>query len=570
MLKFAVFDNQGPARTWTLRHAHVLGPDDLAIPSEIVFEDGVVTASKRVAGAAALSVQFEVGAPTGGAGAGSAGSAGAGGGGGGASLLTLRTCLLPARAEPYLLSLELARRQVMMLLNKLEEWALFERGPEEPAMAGVAAALEAFTHALVVRGGEAASGAYSLEADRAARAALSHAVAAGDALAALHARTLHQRRLAGELAKYASAPLPDGALTDHEARASRAALLGSPGVLIEQTPRVGVAVNPNLFSPELQNAVQANCDFITLPMRWVDMEPTEGKYAFTRTDRWIEWAIKTARLPVVAGPLLDLHPRSVPEWIYIWEHDYETLRDMIFEHVKTLLTRYRRTVAAWTVCSGLHATGSISLSPEQCMDLTKMCVAMVRKLAPTAKVQVEVAQPWGEYTGTNKGSKAVPPLVYADLINQLQINPDLLGIRMQMGQAEPGRSSRDLLAISALLDRFAAMDRPIAITAFGAPSAPPGPAPDGEIDREPGYWRAPWSAETQARWLTAVGSICAGKPYVATVCWSDLYDASPEMGGEMPAGGVMTAMPTPISKPALRALGELRVALRERKPLPAF
>jgi tripartite-type tricarboxylate transporter receptor subunit TctC len=44
-----------------------------------------------------------------------------------------------------------------------------------------------------------------------------------------------------------------------------------------------------------------------MPMRWIDMEPAEGKYDFSATDRWIEWAVRAAKLPVVGGPLIELH-----------------------------------------------------------------------------------------------------------------------------------------------------------------------------------------------------------------------------------------------------------------------
>ena len=31
------------------------------------------------------------------------------------------------------------------------------------------------------------------------------------------------------------------------------------------------------------------------------MDPTEGRYVFSKTDRWIEWAVGTAKLPLVGG-----------------------------------------------------------------------------------------------------------------------------------------------------------------------------------------------------------------------------------------------------------------------------
>src|SRR5690606_15558185 len=101
------------------------------------------------------------------------------------------------------------------------------------------------------------------------------------------------------------------------------------GVVIPGRPGVGCAVSPQLFAEPLQNALPGTVDFITMPVRWVDMEPQEGEYSFEKTDRWIEWAVRKARLPVAAGAVIDIRPGNVPHWGYIWENDDETLRELV-------------------------------------------------------------------------------------------------------------------------------------------------------------------------------------------------------------------------------------------------
>src|SRR5262249_15174467 len=113
------------------------------------------------------------------------------------------------------------------------------------------------------------------------------------------------------------------------------------GGILAQPAAIGGAVNPSPFAEPPQRVLASACDLLGLPMRWLDMEPEEGKYSFTRTDRWIEWAVRTAKIPVVAGPVIDFRASSVPDWLYIWEHDYETLRELVYEHVKQIVTRYR-------------------------------------------------------------------------------------------------------------------------------------------------------------------------------------------------------------------------------------
>ncbi len=210
------------------------------------------------------------------------------------------------------------------------------------------------------------------------------------------------------------------------------------------------------------------------------MEPTEGKLSTTATDRWIEWAIRTAKLPVVGGPLVDFRPQCAPDWLFIWENDYETLRDLVYEHVRALVVRYRRTVTRWTVASGLNVNTNFKISFEQIIDLTKMCIELVRREHPAAKIQLEVTQPWGEYLAMNR--RSIAPYVYAETVVQTgaarpSSQVDEIALRVQMGNAEPGTATRDLMAFSAMLDRFGSLEKPIVVSASSAPSVPMIPKP---------------------------------------------------------------------------------------------
>lgn len=567
MLSFAVYDKQGPARDALIANAYLFGNDEVPVQGEIRFQDGVIVCEKTGPDAAGLFLQFRVERPPAGDGA-----EGAAGSGGDLGLLMLRTCLLPDRAEPYLLTLELARHRIMLVLNKLEEWSLFDLPGDHPVLAQLDRAREEFTAAMVAlchrvetEGKSAPDPASLLEANAAATRALALALDASEQLSLVHAEDGLRSRLDGSL--YADAQSRGDSVTADRVMPDNA--VKSPdeaGVILPGPPVVGVSVNASSFAEPLARAVHASCDFLSLPMRWIDMEPTEGKYSFAKTDKWIEWAVRTAKMPVFAGPLIDFREVCVPEWLYIWEHDYETLRELVYEHIKTIVTRYRRTVARWTVCSGLHVNESFALSVEKMMDLTRMCALLVKKLHPAAKVQLEISRPWGEYFARNR--KSMPPRMYADMISQAGIAIDAYAVRIQMGQPAPGRVTRDLCSISDLLDRYAELDKPLAVTAAGVPSAlVPAPAPVGRgrdgapppPPPDPGFWRAPWSPEIQSRWLAQALAVIVGKPYVHNVCWQDLYD-SPD--ADMPAGGLLTE--SGVAKPAAVALADLRKAIQSR------
>ncbi|MBC7772615.1 MAG: endo-1,4-beta-xylanase [Pyrinomonadaceae bacterium] len=565
MLSFAVHDNDGnplPARELALRNAYLLGPDDVPVQADVRVLDGLIRCEKRSSDSAAICLQVPVGV--------SPNSSD----GSGVGVVVLQTCLLPEREAPYVLSLELARHRLMLILNKLEDWALFDLSAEDPVMKAFEAARLAFTRAVVATGGGASAGqaraaAVTRQPDKLGREALALALEASELLTLKQSTVQHTKRMNGELVKAAAAiSTPDSAITDHEAAESRNALIGNAGVILPSPPQIGCIVGQEQFSPQLQKIVGTCCDFIGMPMRWIDMEPTEGKYSFAKTDRWIEWAVRTARVPIVGGPVIDFRPRSVPEWLYIWEHDYETLRELVYEHVKTIVTRYRRTVGTWVIVSGLHVNTNFTFSFEQVMDLTRMCVMVVRKLQPSAKVVVEIDVPWGEYYSENP--RSIPPMLYAEMVSQAGVNADLFGLRIDMGMPEFGRWTRDLMALSALLDRYAGLERPLCVSACSAPSEPlaagPGPAEKGSGSVvDPGYWRTAWTPEAQCRWLTHVAAVATSKPYVHSFCWNELYDTAKSPGSESQwrADGLITASGQP--KLAMFRLAEIRQALKEKR-----
>lgn len=549
MLRFAVYDDDGPARHWPLRHAHVFGQDDIAVNADIEFAEGVITCKRRSGEAAGLSLQWPVSDTIG--------------------LLTLRTCLLPERSQPYLLSLELARHKLMASLNVLEDWAMFDIPADDPIMQRLAETRQVFTRAVVAQQ-PAPTVKQALEADRLGREALRLAIDLAEGLAIRNSKTLYDRRMSGELARAAATiRAPSNALTNHEAAEGRNRLLGTVGAILTSPPAVGCSIGNDDATPELRENVKQSCDFIRLPMRWVDMEPVEGRYAFSRTDKWIEWAVRDAKLPIVAGPLVDFRPGCVPQWLYIWEHDYETLRELVYEHVRQVVTRYRRTVGSWIVCGGMNVNAGFNLALEQIADLTRLSVSVVRKLQPQARICIEIDIPFGEYhaSSTFYGSgaatrRSIPPTTFAEMIQQSGLGVDEIAIRLEVGQPEPGRSTRDLLAISTILDRFALAERPIRLSAISAPSTTHDTdhlGLDGQL--EPGWWRSHWSPTAQREWATAVTAIAASKPYVHSVCWSLLRDPADNKHNRHDA----LLNPDGSPKPVYNRIIEIRKAIQERR-----
>jgi hypothetical protein len=498
MLKFRVFDDNGEAHKWAIRNAYLVGSDKNAVRGWISFQDGLIICEKREPGVAALALQQNVGD---------------------CGELTLQTCFLPEHDEPYLLTLELARHRLMLLYNKLEDWAMFDLADDHPVTERANFARKAFIEALCLARDD------PRKADQLARRSLDKAIDATEELALAHAAVmLNRRRTAGMVPKY-----PMGC-----------------GISLDQT------------NDRLRQGMAANFDFLQMPTPWKVVAPEEGDFRFAQLDSWVEWASRN-RTPIIAGPLVCFSPDVLPDWLYIWEHDYETVRDIIYEHIERLVTRYRNNVAAWTVVSGLHVNSHFTFKFEQLLDLTRMGVMLVKKIQPRAKVLIEIRQPFGEYFGSNQ--RSIPPLMYADALVQSAISFDGLTVKLMMGQATPGLYTRDLMQASNLLDEFAFIGKPLTVV-LGAPSEPVTqemisvPEFSEQVDDRSGSWRKPWSPTVQSHWLQAFMQMVMSKPYVEAVVWQDIVD---HRAMELPMSGLVTEDLHP--KSAYRKLAQFRRGL---------
>jgi len=492
MLRFRVFKDGVTPSELDLSTAYLVGSDGVAIRSEFSYENGEIVCRKRAAGPAALCLMWEVK------------NFGA---------VILETTRLPERDEPYILNLELARGRVMRLLQKREEWGIFDVAEAVAVNDKSNEARDLLLEAIIHQGDPAKASAY---ADR----CLQLAMPLSEQAALTHADLLLQRRIA-------TRNFPRGAF--------------------------GVRVDPENATETYRRLLLSAVDFARLPIRWKVIEPQEQQLSWHMTDEWVEF-LRRARIPIVAGPLVYFVNQHIPEWLYIWEHDYETVRDLLYEHVDRVSARYAPHVALWSVLAGLHVNAHFSFTFDQLMDLTRMTVGLVKKNSPTTRTMISLTQPWGEYYATNQ--RSIPPLLYAEMIVQSGIQFDVFGVDLRFGIPREGCWQRDLFQISSLLDRFAALGKPVMVTSLQAPSAPD--ESDGE-KHSAGLWRKPWSEVLQARWLEAVTDIALSKPYVEALCWHTLVEGTQNTPSIVPHGGLAT--PDYVPKQAAKSWISLRRAV---------
>lgn len=458
-----------------LNGAYLVGSDGVPIRAEIEWGNGEIRCNKRVTGPAALSLLWNV--PPFGA-------------------VMLETTRVMDRDRPYILPVELARGRLMRISQKREDWGLFDYPGADDLYARVDEAKSLFV-ASMTAGSESAADEKGCEAVRAA-------VEVGEALSLFHAGIFLERRRA---AKQFS-PRPMGC-----------------GVTLRQADEA--------YRERLARAF----DFVALPTSWGVLEPRQGSNAWDLVDPWIAWATKN-KLAIRAAPLISFHKSHIPDWLHLYEQDFETVRDLVGAHVRRTVQRLRSYVWAWDVVSGLHAYNPFNYSHEQLVDLTRMCTLLVKQIAPRSTAIVDIVAPWGEYYARNP--RTVPPLLFADMLAVAGINFDAFGLQFYFGVPVDGMFVRDMMQISAMIDRFANFGKPLHITAVQVPSGSTTDPTDhwrgAHAPAAAGQWHAKWSEAVQAEWLERFLEIVLSKPFVETVTWRDLADTD---GHYLPHGGLL-------------------------------
>lgn len=476
MLKFAVFtDGQGD-EALDLDHAYMVDADNQPIRAQIRLLGQNLFCEKRTEGLAALVVPWTVPA---------------------AGRVMLMTTGLPERPEAYNLTVELLRGRVSQNWEKKEDWGYAYTGPSPEFVQSFDEVKRRFAQAL-------ASLDHPAQAAALAADALTTAVLMGEDLALEHARRgLIYRR-------------------DHRE-------------LVDLD--FGVRIEPDCRQKAYQDRIFESFNYATLPLGWRCVEPREQEFAWEPLDYWVNW-LGEKGLAIKAGQMLRFDKDSIPDWLYIWEGDFESIRDYAFEHVLRCVKRYAGRIEHWDIATGLHVDNSLSFSLDQIMEMTMMSARVIKKNTPQATAVLDLVLPWGDYFARNP--RSIWPLKYAEMCINSGIEFDAVGLQIFLGADDV--YCRDVMAVSSLLDVFGSLGKPVHITAAGVPSAhkkDPADASRGKCDvASGGQWHKPWDETVQSEWVDWFYHIAVGKPFVTAVSWTELSDRP---GHQFPHAGLVGA-----------------------------
>ncbi|MGO8690299.1 MAG: endo-1,4-beta-xylanase [Thermoguttaceae bacterium] len=427
----------------------------------------------------------------------------------GHGLLTLSSGSLMEQSVPYFLPVELARGTLNQLRNQLFEWQAI--GLVAPPAVGekLAVALLALSWAAVRQDEPEVAAALSQDALRAALDA-SQLLAAAYAEQALAVR----RRGTGKVAAVLGADLETSLLDAYTARQFLAAF----------------------------NAA-------VVPISWRDVEASEGTFSWSVCDAQIQWC-HTHGLKVCAGPLIHLDPRSLPDWLYLWEDDFDNLSASMSHFISAVVARYRGKVDLWQCAGRFNTAETLSLSEEEKLQLAATTIRAVQALDSQTPALISFDQPWSEYM--DRREVDFPPLHFADALVRAGLGLNGLVLEINLGYQPGCTLPRTPLEFSRQLDYWSLLGLPLYV-ALGVPS---GEGDDPLARRRLAVPPGCWNLQAQQAWIARYVPLILAKPAVQGVLWSQLRDSVPH---DFPHAGLLDERCH--AKPALRALATIRQTL---------
>jgi hypothetical protein len=465
LLKFQVNSPDPASRLPDLRKAYITGLDRTPGRLSVEFRQGVMACHRESNESGRLFVPWPVQ---------------------GHGIPIVGTATLAERREPYNLAVELARGKLNDLRNQLADWT--QMGLRIPSELH---ALIRQSQAAFVQGATRSNdlpGSYL-----SSQASLSAAFTAGDMLSEAYTAQVLQTRLAS-------------------------------GVKLSTQLAGTIEGDPRQSPPPTDWGTTFNS--ARVGVSWKSLAPSEGQFRWDELDAQIAWCRKQ-QVPLQAGPLVEFRASALPDWIWLWEGDFDTILGLVVDLVRQAVVRYKGKIPLWHLVHRPACVDFLGLSEEEQLRIAARAVQVARQADPSAQFTVGVERPWAEWMGSSHFQ--LGPLHLADYLVRADLG--LSGIVMEVapGYSSPGSHIRDLFDFSKLLDLYALLNLPLHVWMSLPSSASPDPNSEPSVRVEMAQWPSLPDETTQAGWAARWIAMAVAKPYVRSVTWSQTRDAVPHL-----------------------------------------
>ena len=137
-----------------------------------------------------------------------------------------------------------------------------------------------------------------------------------------------------------------------------------------------------------------------LGVSWRQVAPSEGQYRWDLFDAQLAWCRRN-RLAIEAGPLIEFRKGALPDWLWLWEGDFETIGGLVADFVRQAVSRYKGKVPLWHVVHRAASGEILGLTEEEQVRIAARAVQVARQADPSAQVTIGVDRPWAEWMGSS-------------------------------------------------------------------------------------------------------------------------------------------------------------------------
>jgi Glycosyl hydrolase family 10 len=263
-----------------------------------------------------------------------------------------------------------------------------------------------------------------------------------------------------------------------------------------------------------------------MSVKWNQIAPSEGQYRWDILDAQLAWCRRN-NLTIEAGPLIEFRQGALPDWIWLWSGDAETIGGLVADFVRQTVTRYRGKIPLWHVVHRAASGEILGLSEEDQIRIAARAVQVARQSDPSAQLTIGVDRPWAEWMGSSHFQ--LGPLHLCDYLLRADLGVSGVAIEIAPGFSAPASHLRDLFEFSKLLDLFSLLNVPLSVW-MALPSADgPDPNADPNVRIESTQWPATIDESVQASWGAKWLALAVAKPFVRTISWLQASDAAPHL-----------------------------------------
>ncbi|HUE74446.1 MAG TPA: hypothetical protein VMP01_26420 [Pirellulaceae bacterium] len=304
---------------------------------------------------------------------------------------------------------------------------------------------------------------------------------------------------------------------------------------------------------EAAEAFTAAFNTAVIVPNWRDLSVRVGEYEWDLLDEQVQWC-RDQGLRVCMGPVVQFDRSSLPDWLYLWEEEFDELEASVVDFARAVVQRYLGRVHLWNCAGRMNVPGVMDLSEEQRLRLTVDLLELVRSIDPRTPTIVSFDQPWAEYVADEE--QELTPLHFADTLARSDLGLAGVAMEMNFGYLGGGTLPRDALEISRQIDRWGQLGVPLVGVVTLPSRGDDDPSASSKATVLPSLAAGGVTPKWQCEQAQGLIPLLVARQPMQAVFWNQLRDNVPH---DFPHGGLYDAAGKP--KPVLAAIIDMRKEL---------